>query len=307
MISAPQRNGSTSVTAKKAKLNKQQPIPTTTKSFQSLFLLSSSKRSSKSKGERVKKDKGKNKMPLKETEEESNESSSDDTIHLTGFTVESLKKEIKESAKAEAAKHEAEIRKEELIDFLGLEVVAKYYKDKLQYDKYCDNMLNRITIPKITNYDILTRKGPIAVKVYREDESSEIIPNFKASDLHLGEWREVMEACQKRTRKGWTIIYKQIQTRMNYLHKTEVELGIYFNKPLSEQNPLDQLNDLKNKKRKHADDIHYDFRANKKLKSSVQYEDHLARTVMNEPVLGMIIFYSHHRDDFITIEDFRDL
>nr|GEV17260.1 hypothetical protein [Tanacetum cinerariifolium] len=38
----------------------------------------------------------------------------------------------------------------------------------------------------ITNCDILTRKSPITLKVYREDDTSEIIPEFKASDLHLG-------------------------------------------------------------------------------------------------------------------------
>ncbi|GKA26500.1 hypothetical protein Tco_0712609 [Tanacetum coccineum] len=29
-------------------------------------------------------------------------------------------------------------------------------------------------------------KGPITLKVYREDDTSEIIPEFKASDLHIG-------------------------------------------------------------------------------------------------------------------------
>ncbi|GJU23498.1 hypothetical protein Tco_1156840 [Tanacetum coccineum] len=73
-----------------------------------------------------------------------------------------------------------------------------------------------------------------------------------------------------------------------------------------EVDPLDRLNDLANKKRKHADDIHDFFRANKRLKSSVQYKDHPAGTVLNEPVLGMILFNSYHRQDFVTIEDFRD-
>ncbi|GKC87545.1 hypothetical protein Tco_1148194, partial [Tanacetum coccineum] len=96
-------------------------------------------------------------------------------------------KEIEEEAKAEAARRECEIRKEELIDLLGLEVVNTYYNDKLQYDKYCDKMQNRRAASRITNCDVLTRKGPITPKVYREDGTSEIIPNFKANDLHLGE------------------------------------------------------------------------------------------------------------------------
>nr|GFB32534.1 hypothetical protein [Tanacetum cinerariifolium] len=51
-----------------------------------------------------------------------------------------------------------------------------------------------------------------------------------------------------------------------------------------EQVPLDKLNDLARKKRKHADDIHDLFRSTKKLKSSVQYGDH-PETVLNEPIL----------------------
>ncbi|GKE06595.1 hypothetical protein Tco_1398613, partial [Tanacetum coccineum] len=74
----------------------------------------------------------------------------------------------------------------------------------------------------------------------------------------------------------------------------------------SEQDPLDKLNDLAKKKIKNADDIHDYFRANKRLKSSVHYEDHLAGIVLNEPVLGMILFNSFHRKDFVTIKDFRD-
>ncbi|GJY78394.1 hypothetical protein Tco_0484195 [Tanacetum coccineum] len=147
-------------------------------------------------------------------------------------------------------------------------------------------MLNRRASSRITNCDVLTKKVPITLKVYREDDTSEIIPNFKASDMHLGEWREVMKACLKRTGKGWEIIYKQIGTRMDYIHTTEVELGINLDIPLSKHDPLDKLNDLANKKRKHADDIHDYFKATKRLKSSVQYRDHLPGTVLNEPVLG---------------------
>ncbi|GJS33468.1 hypothetical protein Tco_0531850 [Tanacetum coccineum] len=244
-------------------------------------------------------------MFLKDAKEMSTESESDDeTTQVPGFMVESSKKKelkkfnfvtksgehvhlteeqisaqkkIKEEVKAKAARRKREIRKEELIDLLGPEVVNKYYNDKLQYDRYCDKMLNRRAKSRITNCDILTKKGPITLKVYREDDTSEIILEFKASDLHL-----------------------------DYLRITEAELGINLDKPLSEQDPLDRLNDLENKKRKHADDIHDFFRANKRLKSSVQYEDHPAGTMLNEPVLGMILFNSYHRHDFVTIEDFRD-
>ncbi|GJR12308.1 hypothetical protein Tco_0794960 [Tanacetum coccineum] len=157
-------------------------------------------------------------LSLEEVEKESTISDSDDETHVTS----SMK--LEEDAKAEAAKQEGEVRKAELVDLLGPEVVKKYYNDKLQYDRYYDKMLNRIAISRITNCD----------------------------------------------------------------------------------DPLKKLNDLANKKRKHADDIHDYFKANKRLKSSVQYKDHLPGTELNEPVLGMIMFNSYHRQDFVTIEDLKD-
>ncbi|GKD88294.1 hypothetical protein Tco_1363801 [Tanacetum coccineum] len=147
-------------------------------------------------------------------------------------------------------------------------------------------MINRRAVSRITNCDVLTRKGPITLKVYREDSTSEIIPNFIASDLHLGKQRELMKAYPNRTRKGWETIYKQICTRMDYIHTTKVELGINLDISLSKQDPLDKLNDLTNKKREYADDIHDYIKANKRLKSSVHYKDHFPGTVLNEPVLA---------------------
>ncbi|GKD66187.1 hypothetical protein Tco_1308295 [Tanacetum coccineum] len=93
---------------------------------------------------------------------------------------------------------------------------------------------------------------------------------------------------------------------MDYLRTTKAGLGIDFDRPLSEQDHLDRLNDLENKKRKHVDDSHDFFIANQRLKSSVQYKDHPVGTVLNEPVISMILFNSYYRQDFVTIEDLRD-
>nr|GEW62475.1 hypothetical protein [Tanacetum cinerariifolium] len=93
---------------------------------------------------------------------------------------------------------------------------------------------------------------------------------------------------------------------MENLHNTEHELEIDFNKPVGEQDPIIKLNDLARKKRKHADDIHDYFMYTKKYNSLVQYKDHLTGTVLNEPSLGMIMFNSHQRQDFVSIKDFRD-
>ncbi|GJX54075.1 hypothetical protein Tco_0282444 [Tanacetum coccineum] len=212
------------------------------------------KGSSQPEGEHIKKDKGKKVISSKDAEEVSTKSDSDnETTHVPGSKVESSKKKdlkkfvfvtesgehvhltkehisaqkkIEEEAKAEAARCEGEMRKEELIDLLRPEVV------------------------------------------YREDDTSEIIPEFQAIDLHLGEWREVVKACPNKK-------------------------GIDLDRPLTEQDPLDRLNDLANKKRKHADDIHDFFRANKRLNSSVQYKDHPVGTVLNEPVIE--IFFRIHQ------------
>ncbi|GJU37467.1 hypothetical protein Tco_1185821, partial [Tanacetum coccineum] len=170
-------------------------------------------------------------------------------IYLTKKEI-NYQKKLEEDAKAEAAKQEREVRKAELVDLLSPEVLKKYYNDKLQYDKYCDKMLNRRPVSRITNCDVLTRKGPITLKVYREDGTSEIIPNFKAS------------------------------TRIDYINTTKTELGINLDIPLSKQDPLNKLSNLVNKKRKHADDIHDYFKANKRLKSSVKYKDHLPEIIL---------------------------
>ncbi|GJZ69640.1 hypothetical protein Tco_0633190 [Tanacetum coccineum] len=246
--------------------------------MQSSFLSKPPKSSSKPEGEQTKIDKGKKAMSSKDAKEESTKSDYDDeTIHVPGSTVESSKKKelkrfdfitedrehvhltkeqisaqkkIEEDAKAEAASREGEIRKEELIDLLGPEVVKKYYNDKLQYDRYYDKMLNRREKSRITNCDILTRKGPITLKVYREDDTSEIIPEFKASDLHLGEWREVVTACPNKKSKGGLPSTSKYRKEWTIF----VQLNGYWNPdidiPLSNQVPLIDWNAIwPNKKR----------------------------------------------------------
>ncbi|GJT43886.1 hypothetical protein Tco_0952601 [Tanacetum coccineum] len=60
---------------------------------------------------------------------------------------------------------------------------------------------------------------------------------------------------------------------MEYLDQTKKELKIDFNKPLKEQDPLNELNDLANKKRKRTGDSTDHSRSTKKHKSSVQHEE----------------------------------
>ncbi|GKE67773.1 hypothetical protein Tco_1521934, partial [Tanacetum coccineum] len=48
------------------------------------------------------------------------------------------------------------------------------------------------------------------------------------------------------------------------------------------------------------------LQSTKKFKTSVSYKDNPAGTVLNEPILGMILFNSFQRQDFVTIKDFED-
>ncbi|GJY57031.1 hypothetical protein Tco_0456146 [Tanacetum coccineum] len=129
--------------------------------------------------------KGKEAMTHKEIKEEESETDSEPEVRLTGSMVESSKKKhlkksdfvtensdyvhfieeqikeqkrIEESVKVDLAKKEEQLRKEELVDLLGIDVVTSFYKAKMQYDKYCDKMLNRRGLAKIINCDILTKK-----------------------------------------------------------------------------------------------------------------------------------------------------
>ncbi|GJS29043.1 hypothetical protein Tco_0489663, partial [Tanacetum coccineum] len=209
--------------SKKANMNSQ-PIPTTshiktafippiiptTEQLQSPFLFSPPKPT----GSMVESSKKKKLKKFDFVTEEGGH------IYLTEKQIKE-KKRIEESVKADMSKKEEEVGKEELVDLLGIDVVTNVYKAKINYDKYCDKRLNKRMQSRITKCDVLIKKGRITLKVYREDGFDKVIPNFKVSDLHLGEWREVMQACPKRTGAGWTTIYEHIQKRMENLHKTK--------------------------------------------------------------------------------------
>ncbi|GJR56662.1 hypothetical protein Tco_1407183 [Tanacetum coccineum] len=104
--------------------------------------------------------------------------------------------------------------------------------------------------------------------VTQEDGSNEVISNLKVSDLHSAEWREVIQACPNKSEKGWKTIYDLVKTRLDQLTQTEQELKIDLNKPLKEQDPLNELNELTNKKRKRIGDLKDHSRSTKKHKSS---------------------------------------
>ncbi|GJU36099.1 hypothetical protein Tco_1184453 [Tanacetum coccineum] len=130
----------------------------------------------------------------------------DNASGATSMNVPSAGKAIALPAKGEKNTKDADT-KDELVDLLGKNVVTQHYTKKLLFDKYCDKMLKRKKSPKIKNYEVLTKKGLITLKIYKEYGSDEVISNLKVSDLHSAEWREVIEACPDKSDKGWKTIY----------------------------------------------------------------------------------------------------
>nr|GEY65192.1 hypothetical protein [Tanacetum cinerariifolium] len=180
-------------------------------------------------------------MSSKDAKDEGSDSESDDD-NLIGSRVKSSKhKKLKKFNYVIEKGEHIHLTKEQINDQKRLKEIAKAKMVKIQEDVTKEEWINLLGL------NVVTKKGPITLKVYKEDGTDEVIPNFKASDVHL-------------------------------------------EKPLEEQGPLDRLNDLERKKRKHADDIYDLFRSTKKLKSSIQYEDHPAGNVLNEPVLDFIKF-----------------
>ncbi|GJT56791.1 hypothetical protein Tco_0991845 [Tanacetum coccineum] len=112
----------------------------------------------------------------------------------------------------------------ELVDLLGIDIVEQYHNKKLLFDKYCNKMVKRRKSSKIINCDVLTQKGPILLKVYREDRKIEVIANFKVSDLHLAEWREVLRILGS----IFTSVYAAVQKLKKVFGKSFSSAWNYF-------------------------------------------------------------------------------
>ncbi|GJU40523.1 hypothetical protein Tco_1193480 [Tanacetum coccineum] len=171
-------------------------------------------------------------MSSKEAKKESTNSDfDDDETHLTDTKEEiNHQKKIEEDAKAKAAKHESEVRKEELVDLIGPEVVNKYYNDKLQCDRYYDKMLNRRAESRITNCDILTKKGPITLKQTKGLRSSVQYEDHPASTV-LNE--PVLAKRESEVRKeeqvdllGPEVVNKYYNDKLHLCSGSETEEGL---------------------------------------------------------------------------------
>nr|GEV79421.1 hypothetical protein [Tanacetum cinerariifolium] len=206
---------------------KQQPTsitPPTISSFQSPFFLNPLKRTPQFNGELFMKGKEKEAMSFKDAEEEETKSDSeDDHANLTDSMVETSKQK--------------KLKKCSFVTKGGEQI--HFNAEKIEEQ-------NRI-------------KESLKAELAKQEVEH---VNNELVDL-MGIDREVVQACLNRREQGWKTIYGLIKTRMDYLNQTKKELRIDFNKPLKEQDPLDELNDLANKKRKrdgdfkeHSRDLH---------------------------------------------------
>ncbi|GJR70986.1 hypothetical protein Tco_0017051 [Tanacetum coccineum] len=94
----------------------------------------------------------------------------ENALGATSINVSSVGKTTASPTEGEKNTKDAETNlQKQLINRLGIKVVEQYHSKKLLFDKYYDKMLKRRKSSKIINCDVLTQKGPISLKVYKED------------------------------------------------------------------------------------------------------------------------------------------
>nr|GEV73729.1 uncharacterized mitochondrial protein AtMg00810-like [Tanacetum cinerariifolium] len=76
--------------------------------------------------------------------------------------------------------------KNELVDLLGLYIIIEYYNKKLLYERYCEKMKKIRQSSNIINCDVLTKKGPISLKVYKAGKRLLFAKRNKAISLGKG-------------------------------------------------------------------------------------------------------------------------
>nr|GEW36353.1 hypothetical protein [Tanacetum cinerariifolium] len=69
--------------------------------------------------------------------------------------------------------------KNELVNLLGIDVITQYYNKKVLYERYYEKMKKRRQSSKIINCDVLTKKGHISLKVYKEVRQLKSLKNSK--------------------------------------------------------------------------------------------------------------------------------
>ncbi|PWA82785.1 hypothetical protein CTI12_AA172790 [Artemisia annua] len=228
-------------------------------------------------------------------------------VHIAGESLTEQQRHLSRMYE-ENVKHEKLMKKAKMIKSLEPPVIDLFMKKKALYDKYCHIILNRRAPGKITNVDILSRKkGPATLKIYRDDGDEEIIEEFKVRDLHWEEWNEFLDCCGKRKAVCLVDIFNSMRKRVDEVIEMKNKLNIQDGVPLQDQDPIHELNRIARKRKRVDDDMEEYFRSTKRFKDQVAYEDHPPGTVLNEPMVGMIIFNNPSRKDFISIQKLGNL
>ncbi|GKB24077.1 hypothetical protein Tco_0863478 [Tanacetum coccineum] len=135
---------------------------------------------------------------------EESKSNSNAKIRLLGSLVASSKqKPLKKFAYTNEQGETFQMTKEEIKNQKGIEQAVKADVAKSKIKKIKQNMIDLIGLE-------------VVQRMYRD----------KASNLHLEEWKEAMQAYPNRTGFGWTTIYTQMKQRLDALHKTKEELEV---------------------------------------------------------------------------------
>ncbi|GKA56935.1 hypothetical protein Tco_0756007 [Tanacetum coccineum] len=187
---------------------------------------------------------------------------------------------------------------------------VKYKNRKILYDKYVRalNPQCRNHPEKITAVDIISRKGPVCVTIYRA--SLMVIKAhapLKLSDFNYFEWLEIQKCVSTKKSKQAQVILENIEVRINELRRIEQTLGIIPGVPLSELDPMIEFHDLMNKRKLDEREMEGSFVAGMECDLSLPFElenkKHVDGQVVYEPEYGMLFRNSYMHRCFIRVKD----
>ncbi|GJR79413.1 hypothetical protein Tco_0150198 [Tanacetum coccineum] len=154
---------------------------------------------------------------------------------------------IEEEARSLQIQKNSAIRAEE-----DKQLQIKFKNQKLLYKAV--NPQCRFLPQKITAVDILSRKGPISVMVFREGSLNFKVHNpLNLREFNYDEWMEIKKCMVTKTSKQAKIILDNIEYRVKELSEIKKSLGLVSGVPLSELDPMIEYHGLLNKRK--LDDI----------------------------------------------------
>ncbi|GJS74155.1 hypothetical protein Tco_0706996 [Tanacetum coccineum] len=203
---------------------------------------------------------------------------------------------IEEEARSLQIQKNSAIRAEE-----DKQLQIKFKNRKLLYKAV--NPQCRFLPQKITVVDILSRKGPISIMVFREGSLNFKVHNpLNLREFNYDEWMEIKKCMVTKTSKQAKIILDNIEYRVKELSEIEKSLGLVSGVPLSELDPMIEYHGLLNKRK--LDDIEKEgsFVSGMDCDLSIPLElvnkDLADGQVLYEPEFGMF-FKNRYRDSHV--------